>query len=57
MAEKDKVFVAEAVVAAVPAVGIDELLDVNEEDDWELESAVGLGEVVHVHVKRKLRGL
>lgn len=57
MAEEEEVVVVDPVVAAVPAVYNDAFLDVNEDEDWELEGAVGLEDVERPGLKRKLREL
>lgn len=50
MTDKDEVAGAESVVAAVPTVGNDTLLDANENDDWKLDGVVGLNEIARAGV-------
>lgn len=57
MAEEEEVVTAELVVAALPAVNNNSLLDVNADSDWRLEDAVALGEVKRVGLKHKSREL
>lgn len=53
--EECEVVVAKPVIAAVPIVDNGTLLDVNEDDDWNLDGAFGLGKIERVGMRRKLR--
>lgn len=57
LAMKANVVAARPALAAVPAVDNDTLLDVNEDDDWELKGAVGLDTVDRAGLKRKMQEL
>lgn len=57
MVEKDEPAAARPAAAEVPVVDFDALPIVNDDDDMELDDAVGFDEVYRVEVKRKLRGL
>lgn len=54
MAEENEIVGAEPVIVAVLTVDVDALLNLNEDNDWELKGAVGLDEVEPVRVNRKM---
>lgn len=55
MADEDKIIVSKPVVAAVPTVDNNALLDMNEGGSWELEEAVRFDEIECAGMECKLR--
>lgn len=57
MAEEDKVVAAESLLAVVPAVAVEALLNDYKDDDWEVNSDAGLDRIGRVVVNCNLREL